>query len=1631
MNFARQTWTLTLKNLLIVFIRHWFATTFRALVLPIVFMFFISYAKNFFVPPSRFGIGTPSPVRSLAQGLNDAGGGRDTVVFVNNGFTDGSIGQVIDQLSTTVRDAGKTVHVLPDNSTLSAVCPSSLRGASQCYGAAEFFSSPNQGPGGTWSYKIRADGALGTKTYVDENDNDAQIYVLPMQHEIDRVIALVDGGTPMPPTVYNYPFTMRNQEERAANIVQLYQGTLIDVIAVAFFIAMVGVTYHLVGHVAMERELGMSQLIEAMMPNKRRWAPQVARLVAAHLSFDIMYMPGWVINGLIVAYLVFPDTDVGIIVGLHILGGLALSSWSLLFASFFRRAQLSGITTTIVSLVLAIIAQIPLGKNGSTGAVAILGLLFTPMNYTFFLIYVAGFQEQSIPTRLNDSTPASEIQWEVTGSAFFVIFAIQMLGFPLLALWVERSLYGTASKARKMHHAGTGDNVAVRLQGFSKFYGSSKFKQFLCFGRQKYKDVFKAVDNLNLNILQGQIAILLGANGSGKSTTLDAIAGLHEISTGSIDIDGRGGLGLCPQKNVLWDELTVLEHIWVFDRLKAPREPASKQSRKELISNCDLAIKTTAQAKTLSGGQKRKLQLAMMFCGGSKVCCVDEVSSGIDPLARRKVWDILLAERGRRTILLTTHFLDEADVLSDHIAILSKGILKADGTAVELKSRLGGGYQLSVLTHANFTLPPQLEHVPKRVDYDQTLYALGGSREVSAFIAELDRQGVEDYKVQGPTVESVFLRLADEIRDDLGMRAPSVVDLPPSYDETEAKVSEESSDEVAAAKFKSGGTLDLHTGHGTSLMRQSWILFGKRFTVLKRNIWPYAAAILIPIIAAGLVTLFLDGFILPSCAPGAQISSEEISDFTNAVTVDAPYGPPGAVSVQAFTSRYSALNASSLHTVSSLDAMNQYVTLNYHNVTPGGLWVGDTPTFAWLADYELESPILVQSLVDQLLTQTPITAQYQPFSTPLASQAGDSLQLILYFGLAMSAYPGFFALYPTAERLRKVRALHYSNGVRSLPIWSAYTLFDFIAVLVVSVLAVAIFAGTWDGWFAPGYLFVVFFLYGLTSVVYSYVVSLFVSSQLAAFAFSAGSQCALFLIYLISYMAIITYAPVNKIDADITTAHFTIALVTPSGSMLRSLLLTLNEFSILCHGFEFASYPGDITVYGGPILYLIIQFILLFFFLVWYDSGGRLSSLFSRRRHIQHDHDALAEAESTNAITDKSLRHELSNAASHDAGLRVLHLSKSFGPVRAVDDITFAIAPSSVFALLGPNGAGKSTTISLIRGDLRPTGARSEVNIHGANLFAHRVKARNNLGVCPQFDAMDAMTVSEHLLFYARARGVKDAQHNVHVVMHAVGLHPYTNRLAAKLSGGNKRKLSLAIALMGNPAVLLLDEPSSGMDAAAKRVMWRVLGSVSTGRALLITTHSMEEADALADRAGIVASRMLALGSTEKLRRDWGNALNVHLVHAEAPHTSIEEMERVKKWVIEHIPGAMVEDRTWSGQLRFSVPNHTTPVTDNAGGASASRDVRDVRDETEEDTQSSHSMDIEKPNNQHAGQSGGMTISRLFALLEENKEELKFAQYSVSPTTLDQVFLNVVMRHDVEEEGTGDGKKRRWWGGKR
>ena len=204
-------------------------------------MFFITYAKNFFVPPSDFGIGAPRPIRSFENALAAATGNRNTVVFVNNGHTGGDIERVIDSLSDTVRGAGKTAVTLEQDVDLLTTCASSLRGASTCYGAVSFHSSPSEGDGSGWNYTMRADGTFGVKVYVKEDNNDVQIYILPFQNAVDRAIASLND-TELPSTIDEYPFTTKTQEERDESIRTSYMGALINILAVALYIGVCGVT---------------------------------------------------------------------------------------------------------------------------------------------------------------------------------------------------------------------------------------------------------------------------------------------------------------------------------------------------------------------------------------------------------------------------------------------------------------------------------------------------------------------------------------------------------------------------------------------------------------------------------------------------------------------------------------------------------------------------------------------------------------------------------------------------------------------------------------------------------------------------------------------------------------------------------------------------------------------------------------------------------------------------------------------------------------------------------------------------------------------------------------------------------------------------------------------------------------------------------------------------------------------------------------------------------------------------------------------------------------------------------------------------------------------------------------------
>uniref|UniRef100_A0A4W4H9Z9 ATP-binding cassette sub-family A member 2 n=1 Tax=Electrophorus electricus TaxID=8005 RepID=A0A4W4H9Z9_ELEEL len=216
-----------------------------------------------------------------------------------------------------------------------------------------------------------------------------------------------------------------------------------------------------------------------------------------------------------------------------------------------------------------------------------------------------------------------------------------------------------------------------------------------------------ALNKLSLNLHENQVVSFLGHNGAGKTTTMSILTGLFPPTSGSATIYGhdirtemeriRQNLGMCPQHNVLFDKLSVEEHLWFYSRLKGMAEEDICKEMDKMIEDLELSNKRHSLVQTLSGGMKRKLSVAIAFVGGSRAVILDEPTAGVDPYARRAIWDLILKYKQGRTILLSTHHMDEADLLGDRIAIISHGKLKCCGSPLFLKSTYGDGYKLTLV----------------------------------------------------------------------------------------------------------------------------------------------------------------------------------------------------------------------------------------------------------------------------------------------------------------------------------------------------------------------------------------------------------------------------------------------------------------------------------------------------------------------------------------------------------------------------------------------------------------------------------------------------------------------------------------------------------------------------------------------------------------------------------------------------------------------------------------------------------------------------------------------------------------------------------------------------------------------
>lgn len=216
--------------------------------------------------------------------------------------------------------------------------------------------------------------------------------------------------------------------------------------------------------------------------------------------------------------------------------------------------------------------------------------------------------------------------------------------------------------------------------------------------------------------------------------------------------------------------------------------------------------------------------------------------------------------------------------------------------------------------------------------------------------------------------------------------------------------------------------------------------------------------------------------------------------------------------------------------------------------------------------------------------------------------------------------------------------------------------------------------------------------------------------------------------------------------------------------------------------------------------------------------------------------------------------------------IQVDNLSKSYGTVTAVNDMNFNVKEGEVFGFLGPNGAGKTTTLSILEGLRKLDSGR--VRVLGMDVNKHAKAIKSQIGVQLQSTSLlPDLTVFEQVQLFSRLYGCELSHHDMMALLAQVGLDKKAKALPDNLSGGQKQRLALALALVNEPKIVFLDEPTTGLDPQSRRVLWDLIRELrDQGKTVVLTTHYMEEAEALCHRVGIVDNgRLVALDTPNKL----------------------------------------------------------------------------------------------------------------------------------------------------------------------
>ncbi|NXA24875.1 ABCA2 protein, partial [Ibidorhyncha struthersii] len=585
---------------------------------------------------------------------------------------------------------------------------------------------------------------------------------------------------------------------------------------------------------------------------------------------------------------------------------------------------------------------------------------------------------------------------------------------------------------------------------------------------------------------------------------------------------------------------------------------------------------------------------------------------------------------------------------------------------------------------------------------------------------------------------------------------------------------------------------------------------------------------------------------------------------------------------------------------------------------------------------------------------------------------GTDVVIAIFIIVAMSFVPASFVVFLVAEKATKAKHLQFVSGCDPVIYWLANYVWDMLNYLVPATCCIIIlFVFDLPAYTSPTNFPAVlslFLLYGwsITPIMYP-----------ASFWFEVPSSAYVFLIVINLFIGITATVATFLLqlfehDKDLKVVNSYLKscfLVFPNYNLGHGLMEMayneyINEYYAKIGQFDKMKSPFEWDIVTRGLVAMTIEGFVGFFITIMcqYNFFRKPQRLPVSTKPIEDDIDVANERH-------RVLRGDADNDMLKIENLTKVYKSRKIGRILAVDRLCVGVRPGECFGLLGVNGAGKTTTFKMLTGDESTTGGEAFINGH--SILKELLQVQQSLGYCPQFDALfDELTAQEHLELYTRLRGIpwKDEERVVKWALRKLELTKYAHKPTSTYSGGNKRKLSTAIALIGYPAFIFLDEPTTGMDPKARRFLWNlILDVIKTGRSVVLTSHSMEECEALCTRLAIMVNgRLKCLGSIQHLKNRFGDGYMITV-----RTKSSLNVKEVVRFFNRNFPEAVLKER-----------HHTKA--------------------------------------QYQLKSDQISLAQVFSKMEQVVDVLGIEDYSVSQTTLDNVFVNFAKKQsdNLEQQET-------------